>query len=63
MGLKPRDNAGITKTVTATESINALFNLPSTKQTALWYYAAVGWPEKDTFLDAICNEITQRGQA
>ena len=36
------------------ESINALSDLPSTKQTALlWYHAAAGWPEKDTFIDAI----------
>ena len=55
MGLEPSNNAGATKSETLTESINALFNLPSTKQTALWYHAAVGWPEKETFLDAICK--------
>ena len=55
MGLEPSNNAGATKSETLTESINALFNLPSTKQTALWYHAAAGWPEKETFLDAICK--------
>ena len=53
MGLEPSNNAGTTETVMTPESINALFDLPSTKQTALWYHAAEGWPEKETFLDAI----------
>ncbi len=55
MGLDPSDNTGVTETVTTPESINALFNLPSTNQTALRYHAAAGWPEKETFLDAICK--------
>ena len=53
IGLEPRDNTGATKSKTTMESINALFDLPSTKQTALWYHAAAGWPEKESFLDAI----------
>jgi hypothetical protein len=53
MGLEPIENTGATASKSTTESINALFDLPSTKQTALWYHAAVGWPEKVTFLDAI----------
>jgi hypothetical protein len=55
MGLEPRDITGATKNKFSTESINALFDLPSTKQTALWYHAAAGYPEKETFLDAICK--------
>ena len=35
MGLAPRDNTGATANVFSTESINALFDLPSTKQMAL----------------------------
>ena len=53
MGLEPRENTGATASESTTESINALFDLPSTKQTALWYHAAAGWPEKETFLDTI----------
>ena len=53
MGLKPRDNTGATTNKFSTESINARFDLPSTKQTALWYHAAAGWPEKEMFLNAI----------
>ena len=53
MGLEPRENTGATTSDSTTESINALFDLSSTKQTALWYHAAAGWPEKETFLDAI----------
>jgi hypothetical protein len=55
MGLEPSNNAGVTETVTTTERVNALVDLPSTKQTALWYHAAAGWPEKETFFDAICK--------
>ena len=44
MGLEPTNNTLVTQTATTPESINALFDLPSTKQTALWYHAAAGWP-------------------
>ena len=50
MGLEPSNNAGANESETVMESINALFDLPSTKQAALWYHAAAGWPEKETFL-------------
>ena len=53
MGLEPGEDTGATTSEPTTESTNALFNLPSTKQTALWYHAAAGWPKKETFLDAI----------
>jgi hypothetical protein len=55
MRLEPTNNTLVTQTATTPESINALFDLPSTKQTALWYHAAAGWPEKETFIDAICK--------
>ena len=53
MGLEPGENTGATTSKPTTESINAPFDLPSTKQTALWYHAPVGWSEKETFLEAI----------
>jgi len=53
MGLEPRESTGATASESTTESTNALFDLPSTKQTALWYHAAAGWPEEETFLGAI----------
>ncbi len=55
MGLDPSNKTGVTEAVTTPESINALFDPLSTKQTALWYHAAAGWSEKETFLDAICK--------
>ena len=36
-----------------TDKINAIFVLPSTKQTLLWYHAAAGFPPKETFTDAV----------
>ncbi len=53
MELKPRESTGATKSTVSTESINALFDLPSTKQTALWYHAEAGWSEKEPFLNTI----------
>ncbi len=40
---------------------NVIFDLPSTRQSFLWYHAAAGWPPKETFLTAfflqrqLCN--------
>ncbi len=53
MGIDPSKRTGETEADATPESINALFDLPSTKQTALWYHAAAEWPEKETFLAAI----------
>ena len=36
-----------------TDNLNAIFDLPSTRQTMLWYHSAVGFPTKETFLDAV----------
>ena len=36
-----------------TENLHALFDLPSTRQTLLWYHAAAGFPTKETFIDAV----------
>ena len=44
MGLEPSKRTGKMEAAATPESINALFDLPSTKQTALWYHAAAGWP-------------------
>jgi hypothetical protein len=32
---------------------NAIFDLPNTQQSLLYYHAAAGFPPKDTFLDAV----------
>ena len=37
------------------EAINAIFNLPSTHQTFLWYHAAAGFPVKESFIKAVRN--------
>jgi len=54
MELNPSASTGASLADKAsTESINAFFDLPSTKQTAMWYHAAAGWPEKEPLIDAI----------
>jgi hypothetical protein len=35
--------------------INVIFDLPSSCKTFLWYHASVGFPPKETFIDAISN--------
>ncbi len=37
------------------ETINVIFNLPSSCKTFLWYHASVGFPPKETFIDAVRN--------
>jgi hypothetical protein len=37
------------------ETINIIFDLPSTRETFLWYHASVGFPPKETFIDAVRN--------
>jgi hypothetical protein len=37
---------------TQPETINVIFDLPSTRQTLLWYHGAAGFPTKETFSDA-----------
>jgi hypothetical protein len=37
----------------ATERANAIFELPSTRQTILYHHALVGFPLKETFLNAV----------
>jgi hypothetical protein len=37
------------------KTINLIFNLPSLCKTFLWYHASVGFPPKETFIDADCN--------
>jgi hypothetical protein len=39
------------------ETANATFDLPNNQQTMLYYHAAVGFPTKETFLDAVQAEI------
>ena len=36
-----------------TNTINIIFDLPSAKQTFLWYHAAAGFPPKATFIKAV----------
>ena len=36
-----------------TDTLNATFDLPSTRQTLAWYHAAAGFPTKETFIDAV----------
>jgi hypothetical protein len=37
------------------EAINVIFNLPSACQNFLWYHAAAGFPQKETFIRDVCN--------
>ncbi len=37
------------------ETINVIFDLPSSCKTFLWYHASVGIPPKKTFIDAVLN--------
>jgi hypothetical protein len=39
--------------VTQPETINVIFDLPSARQTLLWYHVAVGFPTKETFSDVV----------
>ncbi len=36
-----------------TEAINIIFDLPSARQTFLWYHAAASFPVKETFIKAV----------
>ena len=51
------DDTGLWKlpldTQQPTENLHALFDLPSTCQTLLWYHGAAGFPTKETFTDAV----------
>jgi hypothetical protein len=40
-----------------TETINVIFNLPSSRKTFLWYHASARFPPKETFIDAVRNGI------
>jgi hypothetical protein len=37
------------------EAINAIFDLPSARQTFLWYHASMGFPVKEQFIKAVWN--------
>ena len=37
------------------ETINVIFDLPSARETFLWYHASAGFPTIATFIDAVCN--------
>ena len=37
------------------EAINAIFDLPSARQTFLWYHASAGFPVKEQFIKAVRN--------
>jgi hypothetical protein len=37
------------------ETINVIFDLPSSRKTFLWYHASAGFPPKETFINAVCN--------
>jgi hypothetical protein len=36
-------------------TINVIFDLPSTRETFLWYHASAGFPPKENFIDAVRN--------
>jgi hypothetical protein len=36
------------------KTINVIFDPPSTHQSLLWYHAAVDFPTKETFINAVC---------
>ncbi len=35
------------------EQANVIFDLPSSRQSFLWYHTLAGWPPKETFLSAV----------
>ncbi len=35
------------------ETLNIIFDLPSSRKTFLWYHASAGFPPKETFVDAV----------
>ncbi len=37
------------------KAINVIFDLPSARQTFLWYHAAAGFPVKESFIKAVRN--------
>ncbi len=37
------------------KTINVIFDLPSARETFLWYHASAGFPTKATFIDAVRN--------
>jgi hypothetical protein len=37
------------------ETINVIFDLPSSRETILWYHTSAEFPPKETFIDAVCN--------
>ena len=42
-------------TLPTNEAINIIFDLPSARQTFLWYHAATGFPVKESFIKAFRN--------
>jgi hypothetical protein len=51
----PQTTSSNTRSAAAqSETINVIFDLPSTRQTLLWYHTAVGFPTKETFSNAVC---------
>ena len=43
------------KTPSTNKAINVIFDLPSARQTFLWYHAVAGFPVKETFIKAVRN--------
>ena len=43
------------ETPSTNEAINVIFDLPSARQTLLWYHPAAGFPVKETFIKAVRN--------
>ena len=37
------------------KTLNVIFDLPSARETFLWYHASAGFPTKATFIDAVRN--------
>jgi hypothetical protein len=46
-------SSNIKSAATQPETTNVIFDLPSARQTLLWYHAAAGFPTKETFSDAV----------
>jgi hypothetical protein len=42
-------------TANSPKTINVIFELPSARETFLWYHASTGFPTKATFIDAVRN--------
>ncbi len=42
--------------ITGIDAANAIFDIPNTRQSLMYYHALAGFPVKETFMDAVCTK-------